>query len=111
MIEVRIHPEAEAEAAEAARWYAERSKPAAQRFLDAVEGALERMSSLPDAFPLVPTPGSKHTLRRVALRRFPYVLIYARTAARLEVLCVAHMKRRALYWIARLADIEDDPEW
>lgn len=36
---------------------------------------------------------------------------HTKTTARLEVLCVAHMKRRSLYWIARLADIEDDPEW
>lgn len=111
MTAVRIHPEAEAEIGEAARWYAERSKPSARRFLDAVEGALERMSSLPDAFPLVPIPGSRHTLRRVALHRFPYVVVYVKTAAWLEVLCVAHMKRRSLYWIARLADIEDDVEW
>jgi toxin ParE1/3/4 len=109
MTSVRIHPRAEAEIAEAARWYAERSKPTAQRFLDAVEGALDRMSKLPEAFPLVPVPGSAHTLRRVPLRRFPFSLVYTKTTVRLEVLAAAHMKRRPLYWIARLADIEDDP--
>lgn len=62
------------------------------------------------AFPLVPTPGSTLTIRRVALRRFPYLLIHTKVATHLEVLAVAHMKRRSLYWIPRLADVEDDIE-
>jgi toxin ParE1/3/4 len=110
MTNVRVHPGASAEVAEAARWYAARSKIAARRFLDAVEGALERMAELPEAFPLVPAPGTKLTIRRVSLHRFPYLLIYTKTPTRFEVLAVAHMKRRSLYWIVRLADVEDDVE-
>jgi toxin ParE1/3/4 len=67
------------------------------------------MAKLPEAFPLVPAPGSSHTLRRVALRRFPFSVVYTKTTVRLEVLAVAHMKRRPLYWLERVADIEDDP--
>lgn len=103
-----IHPRATAEIDRAAAWYAERSKTAARRFLDAVEEGLDRMVQLPDAFPLVPLPNHELTLRRVSLRRFPYVLVYAKTSLRLEVIAIAHMKQRPLYWIVRIADIEDD---
>ena len=107
-MDFRIHPRAEAEILRATEWYAERSKIAARRFLEAVEQGLERMAQLPDAFPLVPSASRELTIRRVPLHRFPYSLVYTKTAKRLEVLAVAHMKQRPLYWIVRAADVEDD---
>lgn len=108
MMDVRIHHRADAEIARAADWYAERSKVAARRFLDAVEQGLERMAQLPDAFPLVPLASRVLTIRRVPLHRFPYSVIYVKTARSLEVIAIAHMKQRPLYWIVRLDDVDDD---
>jgi hypothetical protein len=70
VLPVRLRSIADAELAEATKWYASRSRDVASRFLDAVEEALERIRLAPTANPLV-TP----TLRRVLLRRFPYACI------------------------------------
>lgn len=41
------------------------------------------------------------TRRRYIFRRFPYSIIYQATVEELQILAVAHQKRRPGYWIRR----------
>jgi hypothetical protein len=41
-------------------------------------------------------------VRRVFVRRFPYHVVYIELADRLQILAVAHDRRRPRYWVGRL---------
>jgi plasmid stabilization system protein ParE len=91
------HPAALAEAEEARDWYAARSPMAARGFLLALEEAVNAVAEAPERWP-------KHRYgcrRHVFPNRYPYTLIY-RFAADLEIVAVAHQKRRPGYWKHRL---------
>ena len=93
---VRIHPAALEEADAAIRWYAERSRRAAEAFLHELSRAIDRIAEDPDRFPEFAF-GS----RRLILRRFPYVVVFRIGAAGVEILAVAHGRRRPGYWQER----------
>lgn len=95
-IRVGFHPEAVEEAEAALIWYAKRSTRAAQRFLEELEFAIEVITEAPDRW-----PEFGHGTRRVILRRFPYLVIYRVLPDRVEILAVAHGRRRPGYWRGR----------
>jgi plasmid stabilization system protein ParE len=90
---VRIHPAALEEASVATNWYAERSLRAAERFLDELDQAIERIAENPQQF-----PEYIYGTRRVVLYRFPYVIIFRESDAVVEIVAVAHGRRRPGYW-------------
>jgi plasmid stabilization system protein ParE len=94
---VQFHRLAVREFRDARRWYALRSPLAAQRFIDAVDHAVQRIAGAPDRWPVYQGP---HLW--VRLQRFPYVLYY-RVIDPDEVLIVAlaHSRRRPGYWRRR----------
>ncbi|MSV32471.1 MAG: type II toxin-antitoxin system RelE/ParE family toxin [Bryobacterales bacterium] len=92
-IPVRFHPDAVEEAEAAVDWYAKRSRRVANRFLLELEGALGAICEAPGRWPFFDGPA-----RRILFRRFPYVLIYRACEDRIEVLAVAHGRRRPGYW-------------
>jgi hypothetical protein len=48
-------------------------------------------------------PGvSDQTIRRRPVRRFPYHVVYIELADRLQILAIAHDRRRPGYWVGRL---------
>jgi plasmid stabilization system protein ParE len=63
---IRWHPEAQSEAAEAARFYRERQPGLEQRFLDILDDALHRIRRRPELYPKV--VGEVHQCK---LPRFP----------------------------------------
>ena len=67
---VRISEEADAEMAEAARWYETQRAVLGTEFLDAVDTAIARIAETPRVGS--PVPGvSDQTIRRRPMRRFP----------------------------------------
>jgi plasmid stabilization system protein ParE len=94
--QVAFHPLAADEAEAAARWYRERSETASGRFQRELERAIEWISERPEA-------GSPYLsgTRRVLLRRYPFFVVYRARAGALEVVAVAHARRRPRYWQAR----------
>ena len=96
MVEVSIHPDAEAEYEAALGWYWERSIQAADRFEEAFDKAIASIADSPKTFPpLDALP------RYYILKRYPYSLIYRCDADLVRVVAVAHSKRLPGYWRGR----------
>jgi plasmid stabilization system protein ParE len=91
-----LHPEAIEEPESAARWYRERSPLAAARFVDEINQAILRILEAPQRWPL----GLRGT-RKVKLPCFPFLLIYYESHDAIQILAVAHCRRRPGYWRTR----------
>jgi plasmid stabilization system protein ParE len=99
-VRVRFRLEAAAELREARNWYAERDEDLGRRFVAAVDVAVERVAARPLAFPINPQVPS---VRRAHVRRFPFSLLFRLLAGDIiEILAVAHDRRRPGYWRRRV---------
>jgi toxin ParE1/3/4 len=96
--QVDVHPEAIAEAQAAALWYRARSAAAAHAFLAELDRAIEKIAEDPGIWPRY-VGGTQ----RFLLKRFPFSVVYRLVANRIEVLAVAHGRRKPGYWKGRLA--------
>ena len=90
---VDVHPEAIAEARAAFRWYYDRSETAAEAFLAELDRAIELISEAPMRW-----PAYLHHTRRFLLRRFPFVVVYREVGETIQVIAVAHGRRKPGYW-------------
>jgi plasmid stabilization system protein ParE len=93
---VEFHPLAADEAQAAERWYRERNETASGRFQRELDRAIDRISERPETG----SPYLSNT-RRVLLRRFPFFIVYRVRGGVLEIVAVAHGRRRPGYWRAR----------
>jgi plasmid stabilization system protein ParE len=93
---VEVHPLAADEAEAAERWYRERNETAATRFRRELDRAVGLIAERPEAAP----PYVANT-RRFLLRRFPFVVVYRVFSERVQVVAVAHARRRPHYWLQR----------
>jgi plasmid stabilization system protein ParE len=96
--QVELHPQAIAEAHAAAKWYRERSTSAADAFVSELDRAMEKIAEAPE----MPQRYAGGT-RRFLLRHFPYSVIYREKSGRIEIVAVAHGRRKPGYWKSRLA--------
>lgn len=88
-----VRPEAEADVAAAAAYYAERDISLARGFLDEVGRSLEAVRARPLQFPLFDEPA-----RRALLHRFPYGVYFEAFDDRVVVLAVLHLRQRPEAW-------------
>lgn len=95
---VGIHPEAIAEAQAAIRWYRERSASAANAYLAEIDRAVDAITETPDMWPRY-----VHGTRRYIFHRFPFYLVYRESGGNLEIIAVAHGRRKPGYWMNRMA--------
>lgn len=95
---ILLRPAAARELAADVRYYDERYQGRGQRFARAVETSLSVISSFPLAYPVLYEPD----IRSAKVPLFPYRLIYVALRADIDVLAVAHSKRRPEYWRDRL---------
>ena len=96
--------EAEAEAEQAADWYNAQKGGIGDDFLDELTAALHRIANNPQAFPVLGSSASKEVrqYRHCVLRRFPYCVVYEILSDEIQVVAVAHAKRRPGYWSNRV---------
>ena len=87
--------------AEAARWYETHRPRLGTEFLDAVGTTVSQIAEAPRIGSLVPGV-SDETIRRRPVRRFPYHVVYMELPDRLQLLAIAHDRRRPGYWSGRL---------
>ena len=93
---VEFHPEAIGEAQVAFEWYRERSEKAADAFLVELDHAIERLTEAPRRWPLY-----FQDTRRFLLRRFPFAVRFREVGDTVQVVAVAHGRRRPGYWKGR----------
>jgi len=91
---IRFRPAAARELAADVGWYDKQYAGRGQRFVVAVERVLLRVAESPRAFPLLLEPD----IRSAKVERFPYRVVYVVLREDVDVLAVAHAKRRPLYW-------------
>lgn len=92
-----LRPEAEADIAEAYRWYEEQSPGLGAEFVRAVDACLSSIERQPDLYPEV-----YERARRVLLRRFPYGVYYVVLPASIDVAACFHLRRDQRGWRSRL---------
>ena len=90
---VNVHPAAIAEARAAYRWYRNRNETAANAFLAELDRAVNLISQTPLRW-----PSHLHDTRRFLLTRFPYSVVYRLLGETIQVVAVAHARRRPSYW-------------
>ena len=94
-------PEAEAEFAEAVRWYEAQRPGLGTEFLAEVR----RARKLIQKHPTIGSPlrGARRGERRLMVKRFPYQVIYYVRTYDIVIVALAHTKRRPGYWKTRVA--------
>jgi plasmid stabilization system protein ParE len=94
---VRFHPAAAQEAESAYDWYADRDLSAAHAFREELQHAVDVVADNPLTW-----PRHGRGARRYVFPRFPFSLVYRMRGDEVEVLAVAHGRRRPGYWRSRL---------
>ena len=98
---LRGAPEADAEFAEAVRWYEEQRPGLGTEFLAEVREARKLIQKHPGIGS--PLRGARRGERRVMIKRFPYQVIYYVRAHDIVIVALAHTKRRPGYWKTRVS--------
>jgi len=71
-------------------------------FLDAVDAAIDQLVTMPRAGALLRRLPPDLPIRRRAVTRFPYHVIYLEMATHIRILALAHDRRKPGYWKGRL---------
>jgi plasmid stabilization system protein ParE len=96
--QVEIHPEALAEAEAAVAWYGERSSHAPAALMEELDNAIKSILDNPRRWPIF-----ELDFRRLPLFRFPYSIVYReKSGGVVQILAIAHGRRRPGYWQARI---------
>ena len=98
----RFEDEADVEYRLAGRWYEERREHLGLEFFDAVDAAIDQILDLPRSGSRVPQIPTDLPVRRIAVKRFPYHVVYLDTKTQIRVLASAHDRRKPGYWKTRL---------
>ena len=93
-----FHPEAAAEHLEAIAYYESRRPGLGARYLAEFERVVAEICRAPGRNPIEREPD----VRRAQLRRFPFAVLYREVDSNVEVLAVAHHRRRPAFWLGRL---------
>ena len=87
---VRFEEEADAEYRLAGRWYEDHRQHLGIEFFDAVDATIDQIVLLPDAGSLVPRIPADVPVRRRAVPRFPFHVVYLQTRNEIRILAIAH---------------------
>lgn len=88
-----FHPLALAEYKDATRYYAGCQSGLEQRFMAAVERAIELIVEAPERWPIL-----EADVRRCLTRVFPYVILYTVETDHVLIIAVMHSHREPGYW-------------
>jgi plasmid stabilization system protein ParE len=91
------HPAASEEIDEAYNWYAVRSAQAADGFYEELFPAVNKVREQPGLF-----PACLHGTQRAVLHRYPFFIVYRELLREIQIIAVAHAKRRPGYWAKRI---------
>jgi toxin ParE1/3/4 len=94
---LQIHPAALAELKSAVAWYQERSHTAALNFVAELDRAIDLVIASPTRW-----PGGEYGTRKFVLQRYPFAVVYREKETVVQVLAIAHGRRKPGYWNERL---------
>ena len=99
-----IRPEAEAELAEAYRWYETHRPGLGEDFLLCVDARLASIQRNPALYPTV-----HKKVRRALVRRFPYGVFYVSERDTIAVIAIMHLGRSPERWRRRADQAPSEP--
>ena len=93
-----FHPAAEADHLESVAYFESKRPGLGASYLAEFEEMMTHVCEVPHRYPI-----EKDTdIRRTGMDRFPYTVYFRETAGSVQVLAVAHHRRRPSYWLGRL---------
>lgn len=93
----QFHPAAEAEHLETVAYYESKQPGLGASYLAEFETAMEQACAAPRRYPIERQPD----IRRIRLKQFPFMVLYREVHGMVQVLAVAHYRRRPDYWLGR----------
>jgi toxin ParE1/3/4 len=96
---LRVLPEAEEELAAAAEWYEGKRTGLGVELIAIVDRAFDEVQDAPLSYALW---RAGRSYRRKILTRFPYVVFFRTDGDDVEIIAVAHAKRRPGFWLERV---------
>jgi plasmid stabilization system protein ParE len=99
---VRPNDEAEEEFRHHVRWYEAETAGLGEKLLADIGAAIGLIARHPGIGEPVRGIRPRGTVRRLPLRRFPFLLVYREFHDHLEVVALAHTSRKPRYWRGRL---------
>jgi len=93
-----FHPAAEAEHLESVAFYESKQPGLGAAYLLEFENLMKRVCDGPHRYPIEMEPD----IRRVFMNRFPFTVVCREKNRVVQVLAVAHQRRRPQYWLGRL---------
>ena len=97
MKQLFYHPAARREILAAHDWYLQQSANAAEGFYEELIPALDRLQIQPGLY-----PQHIHGTQRLVLSRYPFSVIFRERLDDIQVIAVAHAKRKPGYWSKRI---------
>ena len=97
MMQLQFFDDAAEEIEESRAWYRARNPAVETSFLAELDHAIAQIAEGPQRWPKY-----LHGTRRYLLPKFPYSLIYFVERDALNIVAVAHHRRRPGYWAARI---------
>ena len=97
--QVEYHPEATSEMRRSAIWYDDQVNGLGLEFLLEIRNAEYHIVKNPELWPVYETG-----TRRYIMQRFPFAVIYLTSEEKVQIVAVAHCKRKPGYWKDRLKE-------
>lgn len=94
---IEFHEAASNEYEKAVSWYLERNHIIAVRFAEEVRRAVETIRKAPHRW-----PSNEGGIRRFLLPSFPIALVYRELVTAIQIIAVAHGRRKPDYWKKRI---------
>ena len=92
-----FHPAAESEHLESVAYFESRRTGLGASYLAEFEVLMEAVCKAPHRYPIEVKPD----IRRSRMKRFPFTVLYREKSGSIQVLAVAHNRRRPNYWLGR----------
>jgi len=97
MKRIDVHPEARLETKTSILWYRGQSESAAIGFAFELKEAFLAIRKHPHLY-----PAYLHGTQRRILDRYPFSIVYRELLDQIQIIAIAHQKRRPGYWKSRI---------
>jgi len=93
-----FHPAAEAEHLESVAYYESKRPGLGTSYLAEFERSMNAVCRAPQRYAVEKQPD----IRRICMKRFSFTILFRESSGDVQVLAVAHNRRRPQYWLGRL---------